>query len=246
MIGCIEPVFKRRRGWQRVYPDLPGMGETPAEDWIINSDQMLEIVVEFINVVIPNRRFVVAGDSYGGYLARGIVHRMADKVDGLLLICPVVTADRSKRALPKHVALVKEDYLSSGLYRKEMQMFEPFAVVQTHETFERTRREILPGLKVADMKFLDRLESQGYSFTFDVDASSVVFGKPTLILAGRQDSMVGYADTWKILENYPRATLAILDRAGHNLQIEQEGLFNALVEEWLARVSESTRTEQNS
>ena len=63
--------------------------------------------------------------------------------------------------------------------------------------------------------------------------------KPTLILAGRQDAMVGYRDAWKILENYPRGTFAVLDRAGHNLQIEQETLFNALVNEWLDRVEEN-------
>ena len=31
----------------------------------------------------------------------------------------------------------------------------------------------------------------------------------------------------------------VLDRAGHRLQMEQEKLFNALVDEWLDRVEES-------
>jgi pimeloyl-ACP methyl ester carboxylesterase len=66
-----------------------------------------------------------------------------------------------------------------------------------------------------------------------------MFKAPTLIIAGRQDSAVGYRDMWSILENYPRGTFAVLDRAGHDLQIEQEGLFNALVNEWLNRVEES-------
>lgn len=61
--------------------------------------------------------------------------------------------------------------------------------------------------------------------------------KPTLFLMGRQDSCVGYKDTWNILDNYPRATFAVLDKAGHNLQIEQAELMNSLVIEWLDRVS---------
>lgn len=246
MIGCMEPILKKRKGWQRIYPDLPGMGRTPAEEWITNSDQMLEIVSGFINAVVPNQYFLLAGDSYGGYLARGIIQRMAGKIDGLLLICPVITANRAKRVLPRHVALVKKGSWSSDLYPKETKMFESFAVVQTPRIFERTRKEILSGLKIADMKFLDRIESHGYTFTFDVDAPSVIFGKPTLILVGRQDSMVGYQDSWKILENYPRATLAVLDRAGHNLQIEQERVFSTLVVEWLDRVEESTRTARGN
>ena len=41
------------------------------------------------------------------------------------------------------------------------------------------------------------------------------------------------------VENYPRASFAMLDRAGHNLPIEQEALFTALVSEWVGRVEEN-------
>jgi pimeloyl-ACP methyl ester carboxylesterase len=242
MIGCMEPIMRKRKDWLRVYPDLPGMGKTPAEEWITNSDQMLEIIMNFINAVIPDQHFLLAGDSYGGYLACGIVYHATEKVDGLLLMGPVTIADHAKRTLPKHVTLAKSDALPSDLYPEETKMFEPFAVVETPKIFERTRKEILPGLKIADMKFLDRLQARGYAFTFDPDSPPVRFVRPTLILVGRQDSMVGYHDSMRILNNYPRATLAVLDRAGHNLQIEQERLFNCLVNEWLDRVEETKAT----
>ncbi|MFD2469254.1 alpha/beta fold hydrolase [Amycolatopsis silviterrae] len=29
MTGCLEPVFARRPGFRRIYPDLPGMGDRP-------------------------------------------------------------------------------------------------------------------------------------------------------------------------------------------------------------------------
>jgi hypothetical protein len=51
--------------------------------------------------------------------------------------------------------------------------------------------------------------------------------------------VVGYRDAWNLIENYPRATFAVLDRAGHHLQIEQNMLFYALMEEWLKRVEET-------
>lgn len=63
------------------------------------------------------------------------------------------------------------------------------------------------------------------------------------MLVGRQDHGVGCRDAWRILENYPRATFAVLDRAGHALQIEQPRLFDALVEEWLDRVEETLNTQ---
>ncbi len=242
MIGCMEPILRNRKGWRRIYLDLPGMGKTPAEEWISNSDQILNIVLDFIETVIPNQGFVLAGTSYGGYLARGIIHQMGQRVDGLLLICPAIVPDTEKRALPQHVTLVRDDSLPSNLYPEEMKLFESFAVVQTPKIWKRTLKEILSGIKIADTEFLGKLQAYGYSFTFDADALSAVFEKPTLILVGRQDSMVGYRHAWTILENYPRATFAVLDRAGHNLQIEQASLFDALVKEWLDRVEESVNS----
>ena len=76
------------------------------------------------------------------------------------------------------------------------------------------------------------------TYSFDLEALTNPFEKPTLILTGRQDTHVGYRDAWNILEKYPRATFVVLDCAGHALGVEQEGLFRALIHEWLDRVEE--------
>jgi pimeloyl-ACP methyl ester carboxylesterase len=92
---------------------------------------------------------------------------------------------------------------------------------------------------LGDEKFLNRFSESGtLYFSFDVEKPDQKFCKPTLIVTGRQDSVIGYQDQWLILENYPRATFAVLDRAGHGLMIEQEQLFIALFGEWLDRVKE--------
>jgi pimeloyl-ACP methyl ester carboxylesterase len=238
MTGCMEPIFKYRSGWQRIYLDLPGMGKTPGKGWITNSDQMLDVVLDFIDQVIPGQRFALAGESYGGYLARGIIYCRPALVDGLLLICPMIVAEHAKRSVPPHVALVQDPVLLSSLEPSEREEFESFAVIQGQRIWERTRAEVMVGIKVADEDFLTRLQAHGYSLSFDVDAA-LPFEKPTLILVGRQDGVVGYRDAWEIVESYPHGTFAVLDRAGHNLQIEQETLFNALVNEWLDRVDEN-------
>ncbi|SDC74660.1 alpha/beta fold hydrolase, partial [Shouchella lonarensis] len=43
-------------------------------------------------------------------------------------------------------------------------------------------------------------------------------------------------DALNIMNKYPRSTFAVLDIAGHNLQIEQPQLFHALINEWLDRI----------
>jgi pimeloyl-ACP methyl ester carboxylesterase len=238
MKGCLEPIFRQREGWQRVYFDLPGMGRSPGPAWLINSDQMLDVVSAFIETVIPNQSYALAGQSYGAYLARGLVYRQPAQVEGLLLICPLILASVARRTLPERVTLVRDPELLATLRPQEREGFESLAVVQSQAIWERTRDEVNTGCDEADEPFLARLQGGGYALSFDVDALSAPYQKPALFLAGRQDAVVGYRDAWQILAHYPRATYAILDRAGHNLQIEQASLFDTLVGEWLDRVEE--------
>jgi len=237
--GCMEPVFESRDGWKRIYPDLPGMGKTPGQEWVTSSDKMLDVVCEFIDTVIPDEHFVVGGYSYGTYLARGVLHHKFTQIDGLLLVCPVIIANSSERTKPPQEILIKDAELVSKLTPEEREEFEHWAAVQSQRILERTRAEVEVGSRLADEPFLSRLQAEGYAFSFDVNTLSKQFEKPTLIIAGRQDWIVGYRDAWEIIEQYPRATFGVLDRAGHNLPIAQEGLFNVLTSEWLDRVEES-------
>jgi pimeloyl-ACP methyl ester carboxylesterase len=100
MEGCMEPIFQEQDGWRRLYVDLPGMGRSPGEDWIQGSDDMLTVVLDWLDEAVPDGPFLLAGESYGGYLAQGVLYRRMDRVKGMLLICPVVVAERSRRQLP--------------------------------------------------------------------------------------------------------------------------------------------------
>jgi pimeloyl-ACP methyl ester carboxylesterase len=238
MVRDMEPFFEQREGWKRIYPDLPGMGKTPGADWISTQDQILEIVLDFIDQVLPGQRFVVAGASYGGYLARGVIYRRSASIDGLLLTAPVILARASKRTLPAHVTLAEDRQALAEMQPEQAKDLQGFAVALTRRLADYMKANIYPAAEIADHKFLKGLDEH-WAFSFDVDNLTRPFTKPALIFTGRQDSIAGYVDTWGILENYPRGTFVVLDRAGHGLQVEQETLFRALVNEWLDRVEES-------
>jgi len=239
MIGCMEPIFRVNDGYKRIYIDLPGMGKSESAEWINNSDIMLDILIEFIEKFIPDEKFLLVGESYGGYLTRGIVYKMQDRIDGVALICPLIIPEYSKRNVPDHIVLVKDDILLAKLTSEEAEDFNSSVVVQSEKIYERYQNEIMSGVNIANGDFLQSLMKNGYGFSFDVDKINKKFDKPTLMLLGKQDNCVGYKDAWNVLENFPRATFTILDKAGHNLQIEQEELFNSLINEWLDRVKES-------
>jgi pimeloyl-ACP methyl ester carboxylesterase len=237
MTGCMEPIFTKHSEYQRIYPDLPGMGRTKGAEWISSSDIMLEVVMEFIDRVLPGQNFLLAGESYGGYLARGIVHKWAHRVDGLMLLCPCVIADRAKRNRPPHMVIISDEKLLRTLSPTDAEEFSSMAVMQSEAIWRKYRDNVLSGVRIADDALLSKIQNSAYEFTFLVDKLAQPFEKPTLMLLGRQDASVGYKDAWSILDNYPRATFAVLDQAGHCLEIEQEGLFGCLVKEWLDRIN---------
>lgn len=242
MKGCMEPIFETLdTPWQRIYFDLPGMGKTAGPPWINGSDKMLEMVLEFINGIIPNQHFLVAGESYGGYLARGVIKAREPLVEGLLLICPVADQETRLDNLPALQVLEKDEAFLKSLSEEDRNYFTGITVVQTKRVWDQFAEDILPGLKAADYAFLGNSLSQNVPFKTNVDKIERPYRQPTLFVMGRQDSMVGYRDHWQLIENFPRASFMILDKAGHNLQIEQDILFPAMVKEWLDRVQAETR-----
>ena len=236
LISCMEPIFKNKSGFKRIYLDLPGMGKTPGERWIDTTDKMLQVVLDFIDKVIPNESFLIVGESYGGYLARGIINKKMDDVDGLLLICPVIVATHSKRTVDKKVILYKDEELLLKLTKEERESFESMFVVLNKENWERYNKEIYQSLKFANASFLRYLMFKGYDFSPDVDKFEKPFEKPTTFIMGRQDNVVGFKDAFRILDNFPGASFIVLDGAGHNVQIEQDKIFNEIVAEWIDRV----------
>jgi pimeloyl-ACP methyl ester carboxylesterase len=238
MMHEMEPVFEQRPGahWRRIYPDLPGRGRTPGADWITREDDVLDVTLEYLDAIAPGERFALVGVSAGGYLARGVVYRRSAQMVGLMLSVPRIERDPAKRELPSPQVLVHNPEFVASLGPDEQSVLQ-FSTVQSMATLAAYRVAIKPALDVADHEFINRVAATR-GFTFDVDVLSEPFAAPTLIVAGRQDSICGYREVWPILENYPRSTFAVLDRSGHSINSEQPALYPALIHEWLDRVED--------
>src|SRR6185369_16534352 len=99
-MSSFEPAFETHPGWRRIYPDLPGHGKTPVQPSVRNHDDLIDIVLEFIDQVAPGERFVLAGQSWGGYLARAVVQRRLKQIDGVMLHVPAITWPLEKSERP--------------------------------------------------------------------------------------------------------------------------------------------------
>jgi pimeloyl-ACP methyl ester carboxylesterase len=224
VMACLDPVLGAVTGYRRVYPDLPGMGRTPAPVTIGSADDVLEVLLAFIDGVIGDQPLLVAGHSAGGYYAQAIAGRRPQQVVGLALLCPLLAGIHN---VPEHDVTYRSGNIGSDEFRD-------YFTVQTAETLARYERYVEPGARLADESALGRIGERWELTTRPQDPAA--YRCPTLLVTGRQDSMVGYARAWDLLEHYPRATFALLDGAGHALPHEQPELLRALVTEWLDRV----------
>jgi pimeloyl-ACP methyl ester carboxylesterase len=234
--GALEPIFSNVPGFRRLYPDLPGMGRTPGPETITSNDDVVDLLLGLIDSTIGDEPFLVIGQSYGGYLARAIADWRPDQAIGLALICPVGAHTRD---VPRHEVLVSSPDLAGGPESELEPSYRDYFVVQTAETLRRFREYVAPSAPLIDESSLMRIFSHWE--LRDRPEAAKAYLHPVLVLAGRQDATAGYTGPWELIEHYPRATFAVLDRAGHALVHEQPGLVQALVAEWLARVRESTR-----
>jgi pimeloyl-ACP methyl ester carboxylesterase len=237
IMAALEPLFADRPGYRRLYPDLPGMGRTPAPETIDSNDAVVELLGGLVDAVIGREAFLLVGHSYGGYLARAVANRRPGQVAGLAVLCSTDGLGPEGER-PSHVVLHADDDLDvDGALEPPMAAeFRNYLVVQTPATLRRFREAVAPGVALADQVALERVFARWRLGT--PPEQGAPYANPTLILAGRQDATVGYAGSWGLLEHYPRATFAVLDRAGHALLHEQVGLLTALLSEWLDRVGE--------
>lgn len=230
--GALEPVFTAAPGYRRLYPDLPGMGRTPAPASLAGNDDVLDLLLDFIDAVAGPGPLLVIGHSYGGYLARAIAEHRPEQVIGLALVCPV---GASSGGVPEHSVLASSPGLSVDLGPELEASYRGYFVVQTAETLDRFRKTVAPSAPLVDEIGLSRIFSR---WELRSPGPETPYAGPVLVLAGRQDSTSGYTGPADLAGQYPRCTFAVLDGAGHALLHEQPALAQALLVDWLARVRE--------
>jgi pimeloyl-ACP methyl ester carboxylesterase len=222
--AAIETVIPRE-GYRRIYPDLPGMGRSTTHG-LTGNDDVVALLCEFIGEVSDDP-VMLLGHSYGGYLARGVAAQRPDLVRGLALLC---TVGEGTGAVPDHEVVVQDPDAYDELDPSLRAGFDEYFVVRTAVSARRYCDHVAPGVALVDQDALGRVFAR-----WTVDVGSQPFQAPTLIAAGRRDSVAGYAGPAALLEHYPRATVAVIENAGHALMHERPDLFGALLGDWLQR-----------
>ena len=168
---------------------------------------------------------------YIDLLGMGLLNmEMLSKI--ILLVPCIIPGEKQGRVEPLTV-MEKDDALLNFLSKEERDSFMLMNVVLTKEVWERYEKYLMPALASADWDFLNNdLEGR---FSFNPDDLEEPCQIPCLIIAAKQDTEVGYKDQFDLMEKYTNATYIAVEKAGHNLQIEQPEIFESVVKSWMRR-----------
>lgn len=231
----LEPAFEEDSGWRRIFVDLPGHGQTPAPPWLESQPQVVSVLQEALQAILGDEPFALAGNSYGGYLTLALVRAIPERLLGAGLIVPDLPAPDGSRQTPPHATLMEQPGAFGDLSDDEAWIPDRLVQQSRHAVLEIREHEI-PAMQLADQAFLERLGSN-YLLPEALAHPGQDFTQPSLILTGRQDSLAGYEAAWALRDEFPRATIATLDVAGHWLgRIERPAPFHALIRDWLERM----------
>lgn len=225
--------------WERIYLDLPGFGSTPPLEPPGGLPALIDWVDNLVSTQLETRRFAILANSLGGLIARELVARRPAQVAALALLAPVVDPRAEHRKLPPREVLDSDVELLKTLSAGDAAAFSEMAVVHDAAHWERFRDAALPGIRAANQSALVRLEAAYALETPLPEQRFTRFDGPTIIIVGRQDHVVGFEDQVALSPHYPRASIAVLDRAGHNVHLDQPTVVYALIRAWQSEAAKA-------
>jgi pimeloyl-ACP methyl ester carboxylesterase len=228
----LEPVFEKLEGYQRYYIDLPAHGRSEINHNVHSTDDILENLLDFIDAIIGNKRFSLIGSSFGGYLAQGILHHRSSQGKGICLLAPAL--HKKERTLPEKVIFEKDEELLETLETDIRSAFETLFIFQNEKAYQHFLEEIQPGRLLADRGFLaSEWKTKRYFLSEEPFHHVKKMEHPALVMLGKHDYICGFKDHLSMMDKFPNSTLAVLDQAGHMLQIEKREVVQVLLLDWL-------------
>jgi proline iminopeptidase len=223
--------------------DARGSGESGGnppfthEQWVADVDGLREW--------IGAERFVMAGGSYGGFIAMEYAIRHPERVRALVLRDTSPDHDNEEAA--------RRNALSSARVTVDLDRFGRIfdGRVRDNDDLRDCWREILPlydhvydPAKVAERVATTpyRYETHNHAFAvnmpnYDIKARLPAITCPTLVTVGRDDWITPVECSEKIASLIPDARLVIFEKSGHSPQIEEADRWRRTVRDFLAEIA---------
>lgn len=223
--------------------DARGSGESEGSG--IFSHEQWAADIDGLREWIGAEKIVIAGGSYGGFMAMEYAIRYPDRVIAMVL------RDTSPDNSNGHLA--RENALASDRVEVDMDKFDRIdrGEVADNEDLRDCWREILPlydftydpaavEKKVEATPY--RYEAHNYAFSvnlpnYDLKPQLPSITVPTLITVGRTDWITPVSCSEAIADLVPLSEMVVFERSGHSPQIEEAELWTQTVRDFMHRVA---------
>lgn len=205
------------------------------EQWVADVDALREW--------IGAEQIVMAGGSYGGFIAMEYTIRHPERVRALVL--------RDTSPDREHDPAARANALASPRIKVDLELFNRImdGKIRDDADLKAAWRHILPLYDHdLDMKKVEeRAETTPYHYathnyafavnlkSYDLRAKLPSIKCPTLVTVGRHDWITPVFQSEKIAKLIPNAELVIFEKSGHSPQIEEAEKFQATVRAFLKR-----------
>ncbi|AFL53373.1 pimeloyl-ACP methyl ester carboxylesterase [Sinorhizobium fredii] len=213
--------------WRDLRPELEQFGSIVDVDTTRDAsieDMAARAIASVDGPLLP------IGFSMGGYVAREIARRAADRVRGLVLIATSARGDSPGQAQRKAFhAKQLADSRFGGLKRSAIA-----------NSLHSTRAE--------DEELIDRIQAMSRRLGGEVFRGQSLLPRhgdlerlgdircPTLILAGDGDQVRSLAEARELHDNIQGSELSVIEGAGHMLPMEAPSRVSRIIASWVANL----------
>jgi 3-oxoadipate enol-lactonase len=205
-------------GYQRIAPDLRGMGQSDAPDLGYSMSIYAADVAALLDALAVET-VVLCGLSMGGYIAFEFLRHWRSRVRGLILMDTRAEADtpEGRRARDSAAATARERGAEAVADAMVPKMLAPVTLADQADTVERVRGMItntpVAGIVGALAAMRDRPDS--------VSILPTLADIPTLVMVGEADGLTPPDQARAMAQAIPGAQLVLISGAGHLPPVEQ-------------------------
>ena len=217
------------KGFRYIAPDLGGFGGSSPVPGTPTMDRYAEDVTTLLDH-LEIERATIGGLSMGGYVTFALYRKAPERFLGVVLAKTRPQADtpEGREGRQKMRQLVED----RGVGAVADQMMP--------KLLGETSREHRAGLDRRVRALIEANSAAGVGAAIDAmmqrpDSTPDLprIGRPTLILAGDEDTLIPRADAETMNASIPRSRLVVLDRAGHLSNLEVPDEFSAALADFL-------------
>lgn len=237
----VAQFVEANQGLRLIALDLPGHGLSDFGHQPYAPKTFADFVWQFADALGLDSVHLV-GNSMGGAICLQMLARQPARVQTLLL----AAAANLGRDGPLPFRLMTLPLLGTLMSRagpmavtQQLQaIFHPSFLVPDELRNTVQRNVMRPGAQaafLATLRQMSDLGGQRADLVNEAQAALCSATQPVLLLHGRQDRVIPFAHSQSAQQLAPASRLQLVDDCGHTLQLEQPAVFNAALQDLVAR-----------